>query len=464
MFGKVKKVHFVGIGGIGMSGIAEVLINLGFEVSGSDLKITEITENLRKKGCRIHEGHEGKYINDADVLVYSSAVKMDNPELKRAKRKHIPIIRRAEMLGELLKLKQISIAVGGTHGKTTTTSMIGSIFTEASLDPTLIVGGVVKSLDLNALLGQGNIIVAEADEFDKSFLQLKPTYSIITNIDSDHMDCYESEKDLLNGFTQYANATPFYGAVVACVDEPMVKRILPDISRPVITYGFSGDAEFQADCREYREIRSTFIAKHGNKELGKVELNVPGAHNVKNALAAISLGIEMDIDFQTIQRGLRKFSGVKRRFEIKGIYDDILVVDDYAHHPTEVSATLRAIKNGWKRRLVTVFQPHLYSRTRDFYEDFARSFLISDVLIVTDVYSAREEKIKGISGELIANVAKSMGHQNVHWVKDKLMVVNAMSSLIEPGDIVITMGAGDIWRICNEYVTKIKKENLKVAS
>ena len=270
MLGKVKKVHFVGIGGIGMSGIAELLINLGFEVTGSDMKTTDITKNLQKHGAVIHEGHKPGNVNDSDVLVYSSAVQADNPELKRAKKKLIPIIRRAEMLGELLKLKQTSVAISGTHGKTTTTSMMGSVLTEAGMDPTLVVGGVVKSLDVNALLGQGDVIVVEADEFDKSFLQLTPTYAIITNIDSDHMDCYDSEQDLLNAFAQYANATPFYGAVVACVDEPMVKRILPDISRPVITYGFSGDAEFQADSRVYREVRSTFVAKHREEELGEV--------------------------------------------------------------------------------------------------------------------------------------------------------------------------------------------------
>ncbi len=375
MFGKVKKVHFVGIGGIGMSGIAELLINLGFEVTGSDMKTTNITENLQKHGAVIHEGHKPENVNDSDVLVYSSAVQVDNPELQRAKDKQIPIIRRAEMLSELLKLKQISIAVGGTHGKTTTTSMMGAVLTEALLDPTLVVGGVVKSLDVNALLGQGDVIVAEADEFDKSFLQLTPTYAIITNIDTDHMDCYDSEEDLLNAFAQYANATPFYGAVVACVDEPLIKRILPDISRPVITYGFSGDAEFQAERRLYREVRSTFVVKHRGEELGEVEMMVPGAHNIKNALAVIALGTEMNIDFNTISNGLKQFSGVKRRFEIKGIFDDVMVVDDYAHHPTEVSATLRAIKNGWDRRLVAVFQPHLYSRTQDLYENFARSFL-----------------------------------------------------------------------------------------
>ncbi|MDP7060730.1 MAG: UDP-N-acetylmuramate--L-alanine ligase [Candidatus Marinimicrobia bacterium] len=458
MFGKVKKVHFVGIGGIGMSGIAELLINLGFEVTGSDLKTTNITENLQKHGAVIHEGHKPENVNDSDVLVYSSAVQVDNPELQRAKDKQIPIIRRAEMLSELLKLKQTSIAVGGTHGKTTTTSMMGAVLTEALLDPTLVVGGVVKSLDVNALLGQGDVIVAEADEFDKSFLQLTPTYAIITNIDTDHMDCYDSEEDLLNAFAQYANATPFYGAVVACVDEPLIKRILPDISRPVITYGFSGDAEFQAERRLYREVRSTFVVKHLGKELGEVEIMVPGAHNIKNALAVIALGTEMNIDFNTISNGLKQFSGVKRRFEIKGIFDDVMVVDDYAHHPTEVSATLRAIKNGWDRRLVAVFQPHLYSRTQDLYENFARSFLISDVLLVTDVYPAREEPIAGVTGELITNMAKSMGHENVYWVEDKKRLVAAMKALVEPGDLVITMGAGDIWRICDKYAAMLEKE------
>ena len=458
MFGKVKKVHFVGIGGIGMSGIAELLINLGFEVTGSDMKTTNITENLQKHGAVIYEGHKPENVNDSDVLVYSSAVQVDNPELQRAKDKQIPIIRRAEMLSELLKLKQTSIAVGGTHGKTTTTSMMGAVLTEALLDPTLVVGGVVKSLDVNALLGQGDVIVAEADEFDKSFLQLTPTYAIITNIDTDHMDCYDSEEDLLNAFAQYANAIPFYGAVVACVDEPLIKRILPDISRPVITYGFSGDAEFQAERRLYREVRSTFVVQHRGKELGEVEMMVPGAHNVKNALAVIALGTEMNIDFNTISNGLKQFSGVKRRFEIKGIFDDVMVVDDYAHHPTEVSATLRAIKNGWDRRLVAVFQPHLYSRTQDLYEDFARSFLISDVLLVTDVYPAREEPIAGVTGELITNMAKSMGHENVYWVEDKKRLVAAMKALVEPGDLVITMGAGDIWRICDKYAAMLEKE------
>ncbi|MDP6457017.1 MAG: UDP-N-acetylmuramate--L-alanine ligase [Candidatus Marinimicrobia bacterium] len=462
MFGKIRKVHFVGIGGIGMSGIAELLLNLGFNVSGSDLKPSEITKSLRQKGAVIFEGHGYDNINDSDMLVYSSAVNMDNPEVQAARDRGIPVIRRAEMLGELLKLKAISIAIGGTHGKTTTTSMMGAVLTAGELDPTIVVGGVVKSLNVNALLGAGDVIVVEADEFDKSFLQLSPTYAVITNIDSDHMDCYDSQEDLLNAFTQFANAVPFYGTVVACTDEPLVKKIVPNISRPVVTYGFTKDADFRAEQMEYREIQTDFVVKHKNEELGSIQLQVPGAHNVKNALAVIGLSFELDINFDTIRRGLKNFSGVRRRFEIKGIFNDIMVVDDYAHHPTEVSATLKAVKNGWERRLVSVFQPHLYTRTRDFYEDFARAFLISDVLIVTDVYPAREEPIEGVSGELIVNAAKSMGHKDVHWVKDKKSVVAALRALVNEGDLVITLGAGDIWRMGDQYVAVLQGEKIEV--
>lgn len=462
MFGKIKKVHFVGIGGIGMSGIAELLLNLGFNVTGSDLSPSEITRGLKQKGAVIFEGHGYDNINDCDVLVYSSAVSMDNPEVQAAKDCGVPIIRRAEMLGELLKLKATSIAIGGTHGKTTTTSMMGAVLTAAGLDPTIVVGGVVKSLDVNALLGSGDVIVVEADEFDKSFLQLSPTHSVITNIDSDHMDCYDNRDDLLGAFTQFANAVPFYSTVVACTDEPLVKKILPDISRPVISYGFTEDADFRAEQMEYCEIHTDFVVKHKDDELGSIHLQVPGAHNVKNALAVIGLGLELDIDFKTIREGLKSFSGVRRRFEIKGIFNDIMVVDDYAHHPTEVSATLKAVKNGWERRLVCVFQPHLYTRTRDFYEDFARAFLISDVLIVTDVYPAREEPIEGISGELIINAAKSMGHKDVHWVKEKKSVVAALRALVNEGDFVVTMGAGDIWRMGDEYVSVLQGEKIEV--
>lgn len=462
MFGKIKKVHFVGIGGIGMSGIAELLLNLGFNVSGSDLNPSEITKNLKEKGAVVFEGHGYDNIDDCDVLVYSSAVNMDNPEVQAARDRGIPIIRRAEMLGELLKLKATSIAIGGTHGKTTTTSMMGAVLTAAGLDPTIVVGGVVKSLDVNALLGSGDVIVVEADEFDKSFLQLSPTHSVITNIDTDHMDCYANRDDLLGAFTQFANAVPFYGSVIACADEPLVKKMLPEISRPVITYGFTEEADFRAEGMEYREIHTDFLVKHRNEQLGSLQLRVPGAHNVKNALAVIGMSLELDIDLETIRKGLKEFSGVRRRFEIKGILNDIMVVDDYAHHPTEVSATLKAVKNGWERRLVCVFQPHLYTRTRDFYEDFARAFLISDVLLVTDVYPAREEPIEGVSGELIINAARSMGHKDVHWVKDKESVVAALRALVNEGDLVLTMGAGDIWRMGDEYISVLRGEKIEV--
>ncbi|MFQ6674294.1 MAG: UDP-N-acetylmuramate--L-alanine ligase, partial [Fidelibacterota bacterium] len=324
----------------------------------------------------------------------------------------------------------------------------------------LVVGGVVKSLNINAVLGSGDVIVVEADEFDRSFLQLSPTYSVITNIDTDHMECYENQDDLLNAFIQFANAVPFYGAVVACADEPFVQQILPDISRPVITYGLTEATDYSASNATYHETQSDFTVKENDSTLGDIRLKVPGAHNVKNALATVALALEMNIEFDTIREALGTFTGVKRRFEIKGVFDDVMVVDDYAHHPTEVSATLRSIKNGWDRRLVTVLQPHLFTRTREFYEDFARSLLISDVVVVTDVYSAREDPIDGVSGKLIVNAAKSMGHEQTYWVPVKDNIVRKLTELVKPGDLVITLGAGDIWRVCDEYVRVLQRENV----
>lgn len=383
---------------------------------------------------------------------------MDNPELKAASDRNIPVIRRAEMLAELLKLKPTSVAIGGTHGKTTTTSMVGEVLTHAKLDPTLVVGGVVKSLNVNAVLGTGDVVVAEADEFDRSFLQLKPTYSVITSIDVDHMESYENQEDLLAAFTQFANAVPFYGAAVVCADDPLVQLILPGISRPVITYGLTDETGYSAEGISYQDINTRFMAKEKGKSLGEISLKVPGAHNVKNALAVIALSREMNIDFGIVQEALGAFTGVKRRFEIKGTFQDILVVDDYAHHPTEVSATLRAIKNGFDRRLVTVFQPHLYSRTKALYEDFARSLLLSDVVIVTEIYPAREEPIPGITGRLITTATRSMGHEQTYWIPRKEDVVETLKNVVKPGDMVITLGAGNIWQVCNEYVSYLKKE------
>ena len=451
MFRKVNKVHFVGIGGIGMSGIAELLLNLGFSVSGSDLNDSEIIQNLRSKGAMIYEGHHAKNLGDCEVLVYSSAVPEDNPELIAARGKNVTIIKRAEMLGELIALKQTSIGVGGTHGKTSTSSMIGALLSHAQLDPTLVVGGLVKNIDTNSQLGSGDLIVVEADEYDKSFLQLKPTISVITNIEQEHMDCYDDLEDLHNSFTQFANAVPFYGAVLACLDSPGVQDIIPRIKRPVITYGFTSQADISAKNIQSKETKTTYSLYKQNQKCGKVTLNVPGKHNVLNSLAAAAIGFEMGLSAKTIIAGIRSYGGVRRRFEIKGIAGDVMVVDDYAHHPTEVSATLQAARDGWDRRIIAVFQPHLFSRTKSFYKEFAAAFMDSDVLIVTDIYPAREKPIKGVTGKLVFNAARSTGHKNAHYIPDLENLQVALDDIIQENDMVITIGAGTIWRYGQSY-------------
>ena len=451
MFRKVNKVHFVGIGGIGMSGIAELLLNLGFSVSGSDLNDSEIIQNLRSKGAMIYEGHHAKNLGDCEVLVYSSAVPEDNPELIAARGKNVTIIKRAEMLGELIALKQTSIGVGGTHGKTSTSSMIGALLSYAQLDPTLVVGGLVKNIDTNSQLGSGDIIVVEADEYDKSFLQLKPTISVITNIEQEHMDCYDDLEDLHKSFAQFANAVPFYGAVLACLDSPGVQDIIPSIKRPVITYGFTSQADISAKNIQSKETKTTYSLYKQNQKCGKITLNVPGKHNVLNSLAAAAIGFEMGLSVKTIIAGIGSYGGVRRRFEIKGIASDVMVVDDYAHHPTEVSATLQAARDGWDRRIIAVFQPHLFSRTKSFYKEFAAAFMDSDVLIVTDIYPAREKPIKGVTGKLVFNAARSTGHKNVHYIPDLEDLQAALDDIIQENDMVITIGAGTIWRYGQSY-------------
>ena len=451
MFRKVNKVHFVGIGGIGMSGIAELLLNLGFSISGSDLNDSEIIRNLRSKGAMIFEGHHAKNLGDCEVLVYSSAVPEDNPELIAAREKKVPIIKRAEMLGELIALKQTSIGVGGTHGKTSTSSMIGALLSHAQLDPTLVVGGLVKNIDTNSQLGSGDLIVVEADEYDKSFLQLKPTISVITNIEQEHMDCYDDLEDLHNSFAQFANAVPFYGVVLACLDSSGVQDIIPKIKRPVITYGLTSQADISAKNIQSKESKTTYSLYKQNQKCGKVTLNVPGKHNVLNSLAAAAIGFEMGLDAKTIMDGIGSYGGVRRRFEIKGIAGDVMVVDDYAHHPTEVSATLQAARGGWDRRIIAVFQPHLFSRTKSFYKEFAAAFMDSDVLIVTDIYPAREKPIKGITGKLVFNAARSTGHKNAHYIPDLKDLQTTLDGIIQENDMVITIGAGTIWRYAQSY-------------
>ncbi|MFB0515957.1 MAG: UDP-N-acetylmuramate--L-alanine ligase [Candidatus Neomarinimicrobiota bacterium] len=468
MFGRIKKIHFIGLGGIGISGMAELLHTLGFKISGSDLRRSEITDKLERAGVRFFEGHHPDNINACDMVVYSSAVKPDNPEIEAARSRSIPVIRRAEMLGELLKVAETSIAVAGTHGKTTTSSMIGTMLTTARRDPTMVIGGIVKSLAANVRRGQGNIIVVEADEFDRSFLSLRPTIAVITNIDLEHLDCYENLDELSQAFTLFANAVPFYGRVVACLDEPNVQALLPRLQRPVTTYGLAPQADVRARKATYHENRTRFELVIPGQEPLPMELQVPGEHNIKNALAAVAVGLELEVPLKEIINGLNQFSGVSRRFEIIEIINDVIFVDDYAHHPREVSAVLQTAHQGWDRRLIAIFQPHLYTRTRDFHQEFARSFLASDVLVVTDIYPAREEPIEGITGELIANDTAHFGHKQVTYTPDKNDLPAIVARLIKPGDMVITMGAGDIThyneKIRHAYQEPLLQGNVPIGS
>lgn len=454
MFSSIKKIHFVGIGGIGMSGIAEILLDQGFNVSGSDKSLSEVTDRLKKLGATIFEGHKPEHVAaDVDALVYSSAVSPDNPEVLEAQRRKIPVIRRAEMLAEVMRLKY-GIGIAGTHGKTTTTSMVSLVLMEGGLDPTVIVGGKLSGLGgTNARLGHGEFIVVEADEFDRSFLSLTPTIAVLTTLETDHLDCYRDLEDIKGAFIQFASRVPFYGFVVLCLDEPALLDILPQLSKKkIITYGFNPQADVQAFEIHHKENTSTFTVARAERELGSVKLQVPGKHNIQNALAAIAVGLELGVPFEKIKAGIEKFTGVYRRWEKKGEVGGITVYDDYAHHPTECKATLAGAKAGWRRRVVCVFQPHLYTRTRDFYEEFAKSFLLSDVLIVTDVYPAREEPIQDITGELIVHAAKQFGHKDAHYVPDKKQIPSFLKSVAKKGDIIITMGAGDIWKYGEEFV------------
>jgi len=438
-----------------MSGIAEVLLNLGFTVTGSDRQTSPITSRLQKLGALIHEGHKGEYVEGADVVVISSAVKMDNIEVKAALSSRIPVIQRAEMLGELMRMKE-GIAVAGTHGKTTTTSMIGLVLQEGGYDPTLIVGGRVRSLRTNARLGEGDYLVAEADEFDRSFLRLTPAIAVITNIETDHLDCYKNLEEIKSAFITFANKVPFYGTVILCLDEISLQEIVPRLERRIIAYGMNPHAEVRGSEPLYYESHSEFTAVWKDKTLGRIKIQLPGIHNVKNSLAALSVGLELEIPFDKIKKSLEGFTGVHRRFEIKADVRGILIVDDYAHHPTEIKASLKGAREGWNRRIIAVFQPHLYSRTRDFYEDFGRSFFDADVLIVTDIYPAREEPIPGVTGELVVNAARSFGHRQVIYLPNKEEVADYLFKIVRNGDMVITMGAGDIWKAGEALIKKLQ--------
>ncbi len=454
----ISKIHFIGIGGIGMSGLAEILNHQGFKVSGSDLAASDITKRLESLGIKINVGHSVKNVQDADLVVYSSAVKLDNPELQEAIERKIPFIKRAEMLAETMRMKH-GIGIAGTHGKTSTTSMVGLTLTEGGIDPTIIVGGKLSGLGgTNARLGDGDFIVVEADEFDRTFLRLTPTIAAITTLEKEHLDTYKDLDDIKTAFIQFANKVPFYGYVVLCLDEPALQDIIPSINKKIITYGISPQADVRAVDIEYKENESSYTVIYNGDEIGRIKINLPGLHYIKNSLVAVTIAKEMGIPFETIQKALSSFAGVYRRFETK--YDeDILVIDDYAHHPTETTATLNGVRSGWKRRLVAVFQPHLFSRTRDFYAEFGRSFLNSDVFICTDVYPAREEPIEGITGKLIADAAKDFGHKNVIYEPDKDNIPALLKEITKKDDIVITMGAGDIWKYGEKFVECLKTKS-----
>jgi len=453
-FLRLRRLHFVGAGGVGMSGLAEILLlSTPLEISGCDRERSENTERLTALGAKIAYGHDAAHVEQADLVVISSAIAEGSPEIAAARRRGIPVIRRAEMLAEIMRLKQ-GIAVAGTHGKTTTTSLTGMVLTEAGFDPTIVVGGRVRILGTNARLGKGDFLVAEADEYDRSFLELTPVVAVVTNIEADHLDTYRDLTDILEAFVIFANRVPFYGAVVACLDDPGVREILPRVKRRVVTYGESPEAALRAGEIRLEASGTTFEVWEGNTwSLGSVRLPLPGRHNVLNALAAIAVGRELSIPFPTIARALKDFTGVIRRFETKGERGGVLVLDDYAHHPTEIAATLAAARQVHPgRRLVALFQPHLYSRTRDFAEAFGRALLACDLAIVTDVYASREKPIPGVTGEIVALATRHAGHANVMYVSDRTRVAGELERVLKSGDLLLTMGAGDVVRLGEAYL------------
>lgn len=464
MFKKVRNIHFIGIGGAGMSGIAEVLLNLGYIVTGSDVKESETTRRLSGLGGGIHIGHSAGNISDAHVVVVSSAVRRDNVEVIAAKNRAIPVIPRAEMLAELMRLKY-GVAIAGAHGKTTTTSMVATVLAKGGLDPTVVIGGKLNSLGSNAKLGQGEFLVAEADESDGSFLKLSPTIAVVTTIDKEHVDYYGSMEEINNAFLSFINKVPFYGLSVLCLDDPYIREMMPRIEKRHLSYGLESGANLTAEGAHLKGMGSHFEVIYEGKSLGSFELTMPGVHNISNSLAAIAVGIELGIDIEIIKEALRGFSGVERRFQIKGDVDGIIFVDDYGHHPTEIKATLLAAKAGLGKRLVVLFQPHRYTRTRDLLEEFTVSFKQADRVIITDIYPAGESPIDGISASLIYEGIKKKGHRDVVYIPDREAIIEDLMHSLRPGDIFLTLGAGNVWKIGEELLRlKMKSSNVKTQS
>ena len=456
MYQKKYHVHFVGIGGIGMSGIAELLLNLGYKVSGSDLKVSDITEHLQILGGTIFQGHQANQISGADVVVTSSAVGRDNPEVLAAEHESIPVIPRAEMLAELMRLKY-SVAIAGAHGKTTTTSIVASVLARGGLDPTVVIGGKLKSIGSNAVLGQGDFIVAEADESDGSFLKFSPAIAVLTNIDREHLDFYPDLDAIKAVFLNFIDRIPFYGLAILCLDNEPIQDLIPEIKKRYTTYGMSTQADFQIRDVEFKKRQSRFTVIRQGQKLGRITLNLPGIHNVYNATASIAVGIELDVPFAAIKSALETLEGVQRRLEIKGEANGITVVDDYGHHPTEIKTTLDALGKCWpNQRKVVVFQPHRYSRTRALFDDFTRAFYQSDVLVVLPIYAASEKEIEGITGQLLCEGIQAHGHREVVYAAEMKTAVAYLRQNLKSGDILLTLGAGDVWKVGEQVLQELK--------
>ena len=457
-FRNFQRIHMVGIGGIGMSGIAEVLLTLGYSVSGSDTKPSTITERLQDLGATVFEGHKAENVQGAHVVVTSSAVKTDNPEVVEAHRQKIPVIPRAEMLAELMRLKY-GIAVAGAHGKTTTTSMVASVMGTAHLDPTFVIGGKVNQAGTTARVGRGDYFVVEADESDRSFLMFAPVVAVVTTIDREHLDQYSSLEDIQSAFLQFVNSVPFYGSAILCIDEPNVQAIIPNVKRPILTYGLSAQADLVISDVEMVGLGSEFRLTYKGEDLGMFQLpHPPGIHNVRNAAAAAAVALYLNVATDLIREGLEKFGGVGRRFDIKGVVNDIVVIDDYGHHPAEIRATLEAARGCKFNRLLVLFQPHRYSRTQHLWDDFSRAFNQADILVLTDIYAASEAPIPGITSEALAKSIGDAGHKNVHYFRSMQDGIEFLLKEARPADAILTIGAGNVSRASNELMVLLGTE------
>jgi len=465
MFAKIQQIHFVGIGGIGMSGIAEVLLNLGYKVSGSDLKQSGVTQRLASLGAAIFEGHRAQNISGAEVVVTSSAIAGENPEVVEAHKLHMPVIQRAEMLAELMRLKY-GIAIAGMHGKTTTTSMVAAVLAGGGLDPTVVVGGRVDAMGSNARLGKSQYLVAEADESDRSFLKLSPILSVVTNIDREHMDCYRNMRDVKKTFLEFMNRVPFYGMIVACNDDPLLRRLLPEVQRRTVTYGTKRGSDFWVKLETGGSPAiagasgplGRFRVSYRKKDMGEFTLHVPGVHNVLNATAAIAVGVGLDVDAEAIRAALDQFRGVDRRFQLRGRVAGVSVIDDYGHHPTEVKATLAAARQCGFNKIHVVFQPHRYTRTRDLMEEFTTAFADADSLLVLDIYAASEKPIEGISGERLARTIGEKGGRDSQYVSSFADAVSSVAAAAHDGDMILTLGAGSVAQLGPMIVERLKEQ------